>query len=380
MKTLTLTHQPPEIEPDADSERMGLPSASAMDRLAHCPGSWRMERNMPQLGRYAALADSGTRIHNWLSGATGETLNAEEMRTAQSLKAGAEKLKAEWLESVGNLSAHFDLPEERRFLHSGLRPALSGKWDVLTVAGDHFLILDYKTGWQDLPPVRSNLQLRAYALLVWAEHREAKSISVAIVRPGDEENEKSHFFTYTRADLEAAWFQLEGWLSAVFSPAHAVVAGDHCQFCKAQHTCPVRIAALNAFKVDSGAVAAWADLTPSHRADLFRVWRLAKKYGEAVEEKIREDLGNGVTIPGVHIGKGRTLRKIDDAQAAYARAIAAGMTHDQFMALVEVSFAKLRDGIQKIAGWKVKEANDKAGELFAGLVTETTTKGGLEVA
>lgn len=364
----------------SDPERLGLPSASAASRLAHCPGSWRMEMNMPQLGRYAALADSGTRIHNWLSGVKGETMSEDELRSAHSLASAKDRLVNAWRDTLPPGLGLIESVEQRHFLRSGIVPVCSGKWDYLATSGDHHLVIDYKTGWQDLPPVKQNLQLRVYALLVWSLHPRAESISVAIVRPGDEHSETPHFATYTSQELESALLWWGEVLGAAFQPSPVIVAGDHCQFCRAQHTCPARLDSLHKLRADSQIVTRWADLEPSQKADLLKLWKVVKKFGETVEEKCREDIEAGGVIPGVSLGKGRKMTEIEDVQAAYTRALSAGMTHDQFMAMVKVSFAKLRDSLAKNAGWKGKEAGAKAAELFAGLLHETSTKGALEIA
>ncbi len=379
MKTLALNADLSKLNIDPADERQGLPSASAAPRLANCPGSWRMEMNQPHLTKYAKLADSGTRIHNWLAGAKGETLTPSESRTAQSLSDAHVSIVDAWLAKVApGTEANNASVEERWFLHSGIMPVTSGKWDVLVTAGAHHLVLDYKTGWQELPPVRSNLQMRVYALLVWQKFPEAESITVAIVREGDEEKDDPWMFTYHRLALESAWQWWANVLNGVFSASPPLVAGGHCQFCRAQYTCPARISAVSEFTATAKADD-WSMLPVDTREKFFKLWKAAELVGKSIAQKVREDMDNGTDYPGLTIGKGRAEREVEDAQAAYVRVTKEGMTHDEFMECVSVSFAKLRDTLQPKKGWKKKDATANTLGILAGIVSETTTRGSIEI-
>lgn len=359
-----------------EDERMGLPSASAADRLAHCPGSWRMEKGQPQLARYAALADTGTKIHKLLAGDESVDARPSERETAAQMALARDALISKWRGALGESGELTITKETREFLRASLVPVTSGQWDFLARCGAHALIGDYKTGWQDLPMTGHNLQLRVYALIAFGNWPELESVSVAIIRPGDED---PFFHTYRVADLEAAWFWWASVLRMVFSESPPLVSGSHCQFCKAQFTCPARIAAVAEHEARAvGAVAAWESLSVQERADLYLRAKNVKQIAESIMDRTREDLESGIELPGLVIGKGRAKVEIEDSQAAYARAVSAGLTHEQIMATVSMSFAQLRDALRKAKGWKVKEAGDNAKALLSGLVVESTTKGSIE--
>lgn len=378
MKPLILSADLSKLKTDLSDDRLGLPSASAAPRLARCPGSWRMEMNQPQIARYAGEATRGQRIHDWLAGKEIE-LEKDELADAISIREARLLLVQEWAATVApGHGINSTSVEERWFLHSGMTPVSSGQWDYVSECNGHYLDVDYKSGWQELPPTAQNLQLRLYALLVWQKHPDAKSISVAILRPGDDEKDKRHFFTYSPIELESAWQWWSRVLDGVFSERAPIVSGEHCQFCKAQFVCPARIHALSQFRAGMEPAPTWAALGADQKADLYGRWRTVKSFGASLEDAVRRDLESGVPIPGYSIGKGKMLTEISDATAAYNRFIKEGGTHEEFMALVKVSYAQMRDLLAEKKKWKKKEANNNAKAILTGLVENNETKGSIE--
>lgn len=388
MKTLTLTTDIRKLKLDQAGERAGLPSASSAPRLAPCPGSWRMEMNLQDLRKYAEDADSGTRVHDVMAGKPGQTLDPAEQRMVDGLGKSRDRYVSEWEDSIQHEVAAAGATgdetlsiEERWWLHAGVTPVTSGKWDHLERRGNAFLLLDYKTGWQELPALRSNLQLRVYALLVYQKHPEAESITVAIVKGSDYEQEKLWTFTYTRADLEAAWFWWQNVLNNVFSDNPPLVSGDHCQFCRAQSHCPARMAVIETMHLRSVESTPWAMLDPYRKGHLLSAAIQAAKLADAIKEQAKADLKEGIPVNGFYLGKESSAgTDVDDIPDAYQRWLAAGGTHDEFMECASVSFSQLRDKLAAKKAWKKKDANDSMKATLGGKVTAKTKGGSLTQA
>jgi len=77
-------------------ERRGVPSASGMDRLFHCPPSFKMEQSSPKEPENDDAA-SGTRIHAVLAGlAEYDSLTTDERQTCDMCEAHAAAVVAGW--------------------------------------------------------------------------------------------------------------------------------------------------------------------------------------------------------------------------------------------------------------------------------------------
>jgi hypothetical protein len=225
--------------------RQGLPSASGLYRLRNCPGSYAMgreaiARNMtPPDGSDDAA--SGTRIHRWLETEAPEDWNAlgyAEQQTAALCQSQARRLLADFAKRHGEVT--WSGREKRLAINafgivldaaSSLNRIGSGQADLIAQAGDHLLVIDYKTGRGDITPADANDQLRGLAAL--ASHINRGSVEVAIVAPMIGQPTVAVF---DREALKAAkaWL-VRTWLNAPH--ATETSAGDWCQYCPARLIC-----------------------------------------------------------------------------------------------------------------------------------------------
>ena len=82
-----------------EDDRKGLPSASKRERWSRCPGSFELEKLIPDTEAGEA-AEKGNRIHDALQKGDFSALNAEEAELAEKL-ASIEKVAVEqWLNAV----------------------------------------------------------------------------------------------------------------------------------------------------------------------------------------------------------------------------------------------------------------------------------------
>jgi hypothetical protein len=203
-------------------------------------GREAIARNMtpPDGGDDAA---SGTRIHRWLETEAPEdwnALNYSEQQTAALCQSQARRLLADFAKRHGEVT--WSCREKRLAINafgivldaaSSLNRIGSGQADLIAQAGDHLLVIDYKTGRGDITPADANDQLRGLAALVG--HINRGSVEVAIVAPMVGQPTVAVF---DREALKAAkaWL-VRTWLDA--PNATETAAGDWCQYCPARLIC-----------------------------------------------------------------------------------------------------------------------------------------------
>ena len=225
--------------------RQGLPSASGLYRLRNCPGSYRMERDAIARGMTppddSEAAASGTRIHRWLETESEEDWNAlsyAEQEVAARCQSQARWLLADFAKQHGEVT--WETREARRAINAfgvtfdASKPADrigTGQADLIATAGNHALMIDYKTGRGDITPADANDQLRGLAAL---SHRMVESVTVAIIAPLAGQPTVA-VFNPVALKAARAWL-VQSWLQAP-NGGLTVAGGDWCQYCKAQLIC-----------------------------------------------------------------------------------------------------------------------------------------------
>lgn len=123
-----------------------------------------------------------------------------------------------------------------------------GTADVVGLTDDEVVVLDYKSGWTQLGPIRRNLQLRFYALCAARVYGKDKArIGIIRVRPNEEP-------FWDCADLDIVDLDATAYaVSQVRQRALAVeemlatggkpltVQGEHCAWCPAFNSCPSKM-------------------------------------------------------------------------------------------------------------------------------------------
>ena len=225
--------------------RRGLPSASSLHRLVNCPGSFRAAKQAIAAGMAppddSDDAASGTRIHRWLETESDEdwaALSYDEQRTATLCQGQRNWLLADFAKRHGNIEWE---TRERRFGItafgvtgdiSGPLPWIgSGQVDLIAKAGDHLLILDYKTGRGDITPADANDQLRGLASLSF--YLRSETVTVAIVAPMVGQPTVAVFSRHALKTTRD-WL-VHQWINA--PDATETKAGPWCQYCPARLAC-----------------------------------------------------------------------------------------------------------------------------------------------
>lgn len=351
--------------PVAD-ERERMPSASGMERLALCPGSFLLEVSHGEktTNDDAAL---GNRIHEWLA-FRNITLTPEEQDLADDCHAQSERLVEEFFRFTG---PEIQVVREQRFWgrdSDGLTRMWSGKPDLVAILDNKALVVDYKTGRGDVTQAAGNLQLRALAVLV-AEEFGVTDVRVAIVQPLAG---KPTVCDYDDNALSVARVEIDHLIRSAMNPKSKRVPNPSaCKYCSAKAACPegrnLALAMAQPLTREGGAIM----LTPEEIAGFLHAARAAEAIIESVREKARRMLEEDEkAIPGWRLKPGVARETITNPQLVFERVAAIGCKPEQFLATATVGKGKLESVVRELTGDKGKALKARMEEILDG-ATET---------
>lgn len=384
--------------------RQDVISCSAIHRIENCQASWHLSKRakeldlVPPAGEDAA---SGTRIHRALETrlvADWAQLSPTELDLAERCEDQAQRVYSEWTTETSDaevhrqyLEARVGITEQRSYfvkpLTEGLSYLATGQADVLYIAGDYALIMDYKTGRDEVESAESNAQLRGLASIVSMLTNAPSKIRVAIIQPW---MGQPSLADYDDTALDGA----RQWLRHVREKAMAggePKLGDWCQYCPARALCPAKRDAMDTSAlVQSGLpddakgamIARAIDLPAEDLAGLLKRRRMIGWFVSALEAAARIKLENGEAVPGYELKEVNGRRTIEDsAKAAQAVAHllekAEGGPAAAIIRSCKISPADLQDEIRKASGKRIKKDGSQ-GKNYA--MTEDAAKEQLAAA
>ena len=272
-------------------------SASRAERFMTCPGSVRLENQMPYEppGEAAAI---GTHIHELSE----KLLRGEEL-DSPDLDPDHIAMAQEYAAFVNTLVEN---PRKRMIevnVDAGLKSlhqALGGTADAVLVDGNHLHVIDLKTG-RVLVEAENNKQLMTYALGVMRQFNAPIDITCTmhIFQPRAGHSK----WTVSGADLVNHGHDLVRAAELALSPdAPTNPSPDACKYCKAKTICPsmrqkVQDNARKEFAPDT-------KITP----DMLDLAHLAADWSDAVITAAKKQLTDGETISGWNLKPGRKTR------------------------------------------------------------------------
>lgn len=287
--------------------RRGLPSASGLQRLIYCPGSWLAEAACPE-GEPSEAAVMGTRLHKHLEVGT----LPEDAEEAEAV-AWCSEMEAQLAEEL--LGCRVELFREKRLWDNCQR--FSGQGDVVYHNERAALVLDYKFGRVAVEGAEYNTQLYALTLLLMDNFAAFDVVYAAILQPYVS-RKRPQVMRFERKDIGA----LRGWLyrkldEAAVPGAELCPGEAQCRYCRAAASCPAL--ALRVQQVSGVELTRWEQWSLEDRRKAWDAARLAKKYVEAIERKVRADLEAGVELPGLELAPGKAAFTVTDAGGAFAQ-------------------------------------------------------------
>ena len=357
--------------------RRGLPSASAMHRVAKCSGSVKMVNDLRASGKYFELtnpyAPSGTRIHWYLArtNGKGENLEAEKELTADEMGTArkCQDLRNEIVLVWRDKELLEVIAEKRLWYRTGLIPRFSGQPDLVVIGDEkRALIINYKTGRLEAEPAADNLQLRTEIVLLKHVRPELEQIDAAIVEPWVTWD--SERVTYDEANMVIAEAEI---LKIVDEAAWNFerTAGPWCRHCPARCNCDESLAYIQT--IPNPQVSKLFEL-PRGEAGV-TLWEkigLAQKLLVDLKETYKRILAvEPGALPGYVLPElGHRRRKVVDL-AKFKEALAVVLAPEKIDALVDVPIGKIETLYGETVGITGKKLSTEFERLTANAVAVT---------
>ena len=273
-----------------------LYSASSLDRLALCPPSARMAKDIPE--NSSKDAERGTRIHE-----LGEMLLAGEdidILGIEPEEINLAKAYAEYVWEVAGEDGTVYIEESYRDSLSIYHPDLGGTADAVIINDLDIHVIDLKTGRS---PVKAegNKQMLTYALGALTKHGfHFNNVSLHIYQPGNVSKQ-----VYTTSDIRLWAEQLLEIVKKADDPFEKPnPTPKGCLFCKAKTICP----AIREQSIEN----AKQDFADNNLEKLLDDAKLAITWAEAVMEQAKQSILDGADAGHWHLKNGRKMISYKD--------------------------------------------------------------------
>ena len=360
---------------EATDERLGLPSASGIARVAMCPGSHKLEAvSLPAPESHWAAR--GTRIHGVMDGSVPRSeLSDEELDVVREL----EEYDALLFHDVTNLTR-----EVRYWYEHDGQKIWSGKLDIAgrCAATGNGIVCNYKTG-RGQESVRDNWQAKAEAVLWWIQWRDEgmEEVRYCFAQP---ESIYDHVLchTFTKAELERAERDIRDYVLLALSGKGWLEPSENaCRWCDAKASCPALQYKINAYKKIPVTQEGFEGMTPLERGHhVFKAREArdaAKRVYDALFEKSKEMVGDDPeSIRGWYMSKGREINSITSTKVALKLAVDMGIPADEFYDRTTITTAAM----EKLAAkhLKVQDPKQWVKDTFSAVIRSTNAKASLK--
>ena len=342
-------------------------SASSLERVFACPGSYWAEQGIT--AEQGAAAAEGELLHKVMAGEAVVDLNREQKRLIEICKEAGAELRAR---VFGDRKPAYQIERYIRWSDPETGGIVSTKIDCAMIGDSDAVIIDWKFGRNPVDAAEVNHQLRAYALAITREYPELDRITVAIVQPYAERENRITTAMYEREDLGLAAAEFRGLFRVLNGMEQKPETryrnpGEHCRYCKALGTarCPESAEMAQAL-----IPVAHADLMP-RGADLAQ-WldrcEVASDVVDLIRNHAKAVLASGEEIPGWRLKPGRAPRIVPDVSRAWAR-LDGVLTPEQFMAACKVNVTPLEEAYGNATGTKGKALGKAFAEVMGDALT-----------
>jgi hypothetical protein len=327
---------------------------------------------MPDIKTEAAQI--GDRVHAALCKGSSEGLNIDEHELYERCQKIEQELLTRYFgPEIASMKA-FPNREKRIWIewaqHDGLRH--SGQPDAVYRYKRQALVIDYKTGRDEVPVSPKNMQMRDLAVLNWVNMPLLSETAVAIIQPWV--TATPELCVYKLDDIKTSITHLLARVQASNDPSAPRVAGElQCKYCRAKSKCAEYQKFAGAMvpvgdkSIVDIPVANW---TPAQCGIFLNNLSRAKKWLAECEEAMKElAKAKADAIPGWALQPGARRETITDAQKVFNRFSELGGSLEQFMDCITVGKTKLKTELAAVTKEKGKALEKSLGALTLDCVT-----------
>lgn len=280
-----------------------LYSASSLDRLALCPPSARLGKDIPDTT--SVHAEKGTRIHE-----LGEMLLNGESVDIVGIDTDELQMATAYAEYVWEVAGETGTIFVEESFHDTLafyHPDLGGTADAVVIIGDEIHIIDLKTGKSPVLAME-NKQMLTYALGAVKKHGIEKFavVHLHIYQPGN----ISHieYPTSRIKDWAVELIKIAARADDPFEKPNPTAKG--CFFCKAKAVCP----AIHDKAIEN----AKQDFQENNLEKLLDDAKLAITWAESIQEQAKQLILDGKDAGKWYLKNGRKMVSYKDKVGAEA--------------------------------------------------------------
>lgn len=350
-------------QPDHSLREHSKISPSKLKDLELCPRYEGEENCHP-------VTEAGTKMHEAMESGQDDGLTDDE-------KALVKKCRDRMM------PWRIGFPVEHREVRLDIMDGIFGTADLvlLNKTGTVARLIDFKFGFHAQEDVETNPAAQAYALGLFLKHNDLNVIHVHYLYPRRDEISEC---TYTRKDVARIQLRVATIAARVNCAEPEAFPGAHCLYCANKATCkPLHQIALPIAKRYSERkeyeLPAEYDpaqiTTPDAMGKAFRWADVLIAWGESVKKHALDmRVETGQEIPGTMLRTRAGRKTIANAEMAWAVAKDLGLTEQEFMRTVDVSWTKLGEvvsdkaprGKKKVALADLESRMMDAGSLMCG--------------
>jgi PD-(D/E)XK nuclease superfamily len=348
-----------------------LTSASNLFRRWLCPGSARLEKDLPDIK--TPESEQGTRLANFMAHPEYDRRFLSPVE--QDLLRIADQLHQRIFDTVGLSGSYTDQCEVQLS-----NDVITGRPDLLRAYSDWdaSVIVDDKFGWSPVGSADLNLQLRCYAVLA-----PTSTSYAAISQPRLSFADRITIARYDSDAKDRAREQIVAILKYTEPEDAPLVPGEEqCRYCRARMICPALKEAITKELV------VFEDLTPElsktamlgriearlaqatdeQAGALFAACALARLVSPALNDEIRRRISKG-GMDGYTLSKEVNVRTIMNARRAISLLVLGGVfTREEVLEICGLEIGDVERGYRDKSGVSAKKAREEINRVLASVI------------
>jgi len=349
-------------------ERGGLPSASGMDRLYRCPGSWEMEKGLSEFP-VDETADTGVAVHGALETGDDSELEMTEKEIASKLKEMRESSVAQWMEEFGVTGVLAEFVEQRFWIRNRmtLDQLSSARPDYAAYGKSHGIVLNYKTGFKSPTPSELSWQSRVEVISFWHQNPHLEHIRGGFL--ASRLSSKIDTTDYEVSDLRRVENELRTILWRSEQPDAPRVPGPHCRYCKARGVCrenavysmisAAQVPMVVGKKDPLAVVQAVGRMTPAEMAFVYQRKSISEEIFTAIKFRMLSLSEEQLREVGYKVGPGNAQYPIAEEQIPDVwEKLGSFLTPEERLKCVKISRTPAEKFVAEKEGMTLKDAKE----------------------